>query len=60
MIRATLNVGFVCQTTMNKPVDPGKESTITRDDVSCRLIYAANGKCIQYVVTLFSFFIFFS
>ena len=47
MIRATLNVGFVCQTTMNKPVDPGKESTITRDDVSCRLIYAANGKCIQ-------------
>jgi len=37
-------VGLVCQTIANKPVEPGKESELTRDDVSCKLIYTANGK----------------
>ena len=44
MIRATLNVGLVCQTIVNRQVEPGKESSITRDDVSCKIMYAANGK----------------
>lgn len=43
MIRATLNVGMVCQTITNKPVEPGKEYELSRDDVSCKIIYAANG-----------------
>lgn len=43
LIRATLHVGMVCQTITKTPVEPGKESELTRDDVSCRIIYAANG-----------------
>lgn len=43
MIRATLNVGLVCQTISNRPVETGKEAELTRDDVSCKVIYAANG-----------------
>ena len=43
-IRATLNIGMVCQTIAHRPVDAGKESELSRDDISCRIIYAANGK----------------
>lgn len=44
LIRATLHVGLVCQTITSKPVELGKEAELTRDDVSCKLIYTANGK----------------
>lgn len=30
---------------MSKPVEPGKEAELTREDVACKLIYAANGVC---------------
>lgn len=43
MIRATLNVGLVCQTISSKPIEVGKESEVIRDDVACKMIYAANG-----------------
>ena len=43
MIRATLNVGMVCQTIPNKAIEPGKEYELSRDDVSCKIMYAANG-----------------
>ena len=29
---------------VTRPVEPGKESELTRDDISCKLIYAANGR----------------
>jgi collagen type IV alpha-3-binding protein len=41
-IRTTIHIGMVCQTLTTKPVEPGKESTLTRDDISCKIIYAAN------------------
>ena len=44
LIRATLHIGMVCQTIANKPVQPGKEAELTRDNISCRIIYAANGE----------------
>ena len=41
-----MEVAFVCQTLVHKPVEPGKESELTRDDVSTRIIYSANGKLV--------------
>lgn len=35
---------MVCQTITNHPIEKGQESQLTRDDVSCRIIYAANGE----------------
>lgn len=35
---------MVCQTIANRPIEKGEESQLTRDDVSCRIIYAANGE----------------
>jgi len=35
---------MVCQTIANRPIEKGQESELTRDDVSCRIIYAANGE----------------
>ena len=35
---------MVCQTITNRPIEKGQESQLTRDDVSCRIIYAANGE----------------
>jgi collagen type IV alpha-3-binding protein len=29
---------------VTRPVTPGKEAELARDDISCRLVYAANGK----------------
>ena len=43
LIRATLYVGLVCQTIVTRQVAPGKEAELTRDDISCKLVYAANG-----------------
>lgn len=42
LIRATLYAGLVCQTMANRPIVQGKESDLTRDDISCKMIYAAN------------------
>lgn len=42
LIRVHLEVAFVCQTLVHKPVEPGKESELTRDDVSTRIIYSAD------------------
>ena len=50
MIRATLHVGMVCQTIANSPVEEGKEKDLTREDVSCRIMYAANGREQQWSV----------
>ena len=44
LIRALFTVTLVCQTMANKHVNKGEESTLTRDDISCLMIYAANGK----------------
>ena len=43
LIRATIHIGLVCQTIAVRPVERGKESELTRDDIQCRLSYAANG-----------------
>ena len=45
LIRATLQVGMVCQTLTEEPVEEGKEGELTRDNVSCKMMYAANGEC---------------
>lgn len=42
LIRATLQVGMVCQTLTEEPVEEGKEGELTRDNVSCKMMYAAN------------------
>ena len=44
LIRATLHVGLVCQTIVKKPFEQGKESELERNDIQCRISYAANGK----------------
>ena len=44
LIRATLHVGMVCQTVASKPVELGKEAELTRENVGCKIIYAANGR----------------
>ncbi len=44
LVRSTLQVGFVCQTVAKRPVTPGEESQLTREDVNCHIIYTANGK----------------
>lgn len=41
-IRATLHIGMVCQTIASKPVERGMEKELTRDDIQCRICYAAN------------------
>ncbi len=43
LIRATLYVGLICQTIVTRQVSPDKESDLTRDDIACKLVYAANG-----------------
>ena len=53
LIRATLHIGMVCQTIANKPVEPGKEAELTRDDISCKIIYAANGE--KHLLYVFHF-----
>jgi collagen type IV alpha-3-binding protein len=40
-VRITLNIAMLCQTIINPPKD-GKE--ITRDDITCKMEYTANGK----------------
>ena len=44
LIRITLHVGMVCQTITDTPVEVGQEADLRRDNVSCRIIYAANGE----------------
>ena len=44
LIRATFQIGIVCQTIAKQPVERGKEAELTRDDISCKIIYATNGK----------------
>ena len=44
LIRAMFTVALVCQTVTNKPISKGEEPSLTRDDISCIMIYAANGK----------------
>ena len=44
---------MVCQTIANRPIEKGQESQLTRDDVSCRIIYAANGKQLRMSKLLF-------
>ena len=50
---------MVCQTIANRPIEKGQESELTRDDVSCRIIYAANGEWLRmkttcyYYITMF-------
>ena len=43
LIRATFQIGLVCQSVANKPVERGKEAELTRDDISCKILYATNG-----------------
>ena len=35
---------MVCQTIASRPVEPGKESELSRDEIQCKIIYAANGE----------------
>lgn len=42
LIRATFQIGLVCQTVANKPVERGTEAQLTRDDICCKILYAAN------------------
>lgn len=44
LIRATLYVGLVCQTVSSHPAAPGKEAELSREEISCKLVYAANGE----------------
>ena len=44
---------MVCQTIANRPIEKGQESELTRDDVSCQIIYAANGMANTYCVICF-------
>jgi collagen type IV alpha-3-binding protein len=42
LIRAVFQIGLVCQTISNKPVERGMEAQLTRDDISCKILYATN------------------
>eukprot|EP00731_Ephydatia_muelleri_P016776 Em0009g1200a len=42
LIRAMLQIGMVCQTIADRPVEPGKEIELRRDEISCQMVYAAN------------------
>lgn len=42
-VRAKLNVAMICQTLVSPP-EGDKE--ISRDNISCRVSYVANGKCL--------------
>lgn len=42
LIRATIHAGLVCQTIASGKVEPGKESELTRKDITCKLHYAVN------------------
>lgn len=44
LIRAILHIGMVCQTIASRPVEPGKEAELTRDEIQCKIMYAANGE----------------
>ena len=44
LIRAILHIGMVCQTITSRPVEPGKEAELTRDEIQCKIMYAANGE----------------
>jgi len=35
---------MVCQTIASRPVEPGKEAELTRDEIQCKIMYAANGE----------------
>ena len=44
LIRISLHVGMVCQTVTETPVEVGQEVELERNNISCRIIYAANGE----------------
>ena len=44
LIRATLHAGMVCQTLVEQPVEKGRESNLKRNEVTCKMTYAVNGK----------------
>ena len=52
LIRATFQLGLVCQTIAKTPVERGKEAQLTRDDINCRMVYATNGNCVMLVKLL--------
>ena len=46
LIRATIHAGLVCQTIASVKVVPGRESELTRKDITCKIHYAVNGECV--------------
>ena len=55
LIRCTLQAGLVCQTIANRPVESGTESSLTRNDISCKMIYAINGKPVILSIMFYIF-----